>query len=843
MSAGAGPAHAKDDVCATAGLTGARASASLRLDDRHRAQTKIVSRLTVHVPLRWSHAEGLLLGEDSEGYRLAMRCLARGPDPQWQWWGEWRPHSPEITTEKGGLRVRIDTYGWADDEGMTYVGPWDVEVGHDHWRIRLDASSALKRVRWSSVVVDPGTASALRANPRPTAKQGRSALVWKRMSKDAPAVDVSIDPAWKHSWAAQDNRLRFSVSDRLGGMFWGWSLTVMLLWAAWRTRQEGLLTPQEHGSIRTAVLWAGVYLAIHVLASGDNLFYEVMIRHFPRAPWAERQAHAALVLDVLLGWLLLCYGLPRRWTVWLAGAALAVPAVAVSLWPRYFGLTAHGFLTVHAPDKAVFALFGAAGSSLALLLLGYVATGWRLARSAGLIPARPSATPGGPPEPRELFLRHLGPLIVLAVTVTGLWAALAYERGWQRASWLSDRSVAAYGTQHLQDLRHDLSWFAANAQDWWFGQTWLLSALAVLAVIRARAARHAVATLEPSPVDLLWMLVFFPVGVGTVLGTYAANGSLSGLWFLLNLLSLGVVIAGSAGRAVLDKPLLRSGTPLKQTIDGPRRLQLLDRARRFREIHAELRRLDQGEAGDTAHTRRAYERELRGLHHWRAPAGTADRLPADVSVVDAALALGPHDTWWANGRHAARVAGLVGLPATALIVWAEMFKRGDVLTSTLFDAFGLPSTVADVVYWETTWAAAGFLLGALWSRLPGRRGPIRSLPIAAAYALPIAVDALGNRIADQGQDNLALYAVSMLLVLTVTGIVMDLETFRGERRYWQSRLGLLLSVYQMRYFSLQVAYLLAQLIAVFTLWQFFADTGGPPSPGASPDTGTGGSHG
>ncbi|MGW0735584.1 DUF6185 family protein [Streptomyces sp. NPDC002851] len=59
------------------------------------------------------------------------------------------------------------------------------------------------------------------------------------------------------------------------------------------------------------------------------------------------------------------------------------------------------------------------------------------------------------------------------------------------------------------------------------------------------------------------------------------------------------------------------------------------------------------------------------------------------SVVDAALALGPHDNWWANGRRAARVAALIGLPASGLLVWAENIK-GEFLTSTLNSQFGLP---------------------------------------------------------------------------------------------------------------------------------------------------------
>lgn len=336
------------------------------------------------------------------------------------------------------------------------------------------------------------------------------------------------------------------------------------------------------------------------------------------------------------------------------------------------------------------------------------------------------------------------------------------------------------------------------------------------------------------------MLVLFPVAVGLSLGVYVGNGALGGLWFLVNLGAFGLSVALCKGRSVLERPLQRSGEALGTAIAASHRNELLDRARRFREIHAKLRRLDQGQSDDEALNRRGYERELRGLHRWRDSRGAADKLPFDVSVVDAALILGPHDTWWENGRRAARLAAFIGIPASALLVWAEHL-RGEFLTSDLYSLFGPPGILMGFVYWEVTWAGAGFLLGALWRRLPGSRGPVKSLPIAAAFALPIGIDAIGNWFTRESQTNLALYAVAMLLVLTVTGIVLDLETFRGERRYWQSRLGLLLSVYQMRYFSLQMAYLLAQLIAMFTLWQFFADAGGPPEKGA--DTPVSGSSG
>ncbi|WP_405957258.1 DUF6185 family protein [Streptomyces phaeochromogenes] len=75
---------------------------------------------------------------------------------------------------------------------------------------------------------------------------------------------------------------------------------------------------------------------------------------------------------------------------------------------------------------------------------------------------------------------------------------------------------------------------------------------------------------------------------------------------------------------------------------------------------------------------------------------------------------------------------------------------------------------------------------------------------------------------------LAFDVASMLLVLTVTGIALDMAAFQEEHRFWHSRLSLLLSVYQMRQFSLQMAYLLAQVIAVVSIWQFVAGSDASP---------------
>ncbi|MFE5830139.1 DUF6185 family protein [Streptomyces sp. NPDC056508] len=819
-------AQASDDgACGSGGLAKAQVSASLRLEHERRTQTKLVSQLTVRVPSRWMHAAGLLMGEDSEVYRQAMRCLLRGTGTQYAWWGEWRSRAPRITAEKNVVEVQVDTHAWADSSGVKYLGPWDVEIGKDYWRVRLNPAEALRGARWTSVVVDPGSASALTVSPRPTGGKGNTALLWQQKSEIMPAVDVRVDPAWQRSWATQLNRLRFLGADTAGRLLWVGSLSVLLLVVVRRTRQAtGSLTVDETKQLGTMTQWAWMYAAIGVVDLGEDFLYRALAESSYDG-WALGQARHGLAASLVTSWALLLFGRPRR-TIHVAGAVLTVPALAVAVRPEGFGLPAHLFLPADASDRAVIALFMASGCAFGLLLLGTAATGWRLSRAAGLIKDRTSGTP------RELRLRHAAPVLLLAVVVIGLCVGFTRERDWQRAAWLSAHGDPSYGTAHLEALRNELTWFAETSMDWWLAYDWTLVGLAVLAVLRARVHRPAASAYGPDTVEKFWLLVFFPVAVGMGLGWFVNNGALSWLWVFVNLGALWLVLVLGKGRGVLDRSLRRSGIPLGKALDEARRHDLLDRARRFREVHAKLRRLDQGQSDDEAHSRLAYERELRGLHHWRTPSGTADSLPADVSVVDAALALGPRTTWWKNGCRAATLAGVIGLPMSALMIWSDHL-RGEFLTSTFYYGYGLPEVLRSLVYWEITWAGAGFLLGALWRQLPGRRGPVRSLLITAAFTLPIGLDAVGNWITREGQSTLAQSAAAMLLVMTLTGIAVDLDTFRGERRYWQSRFGLLLSIYQMRYFSLQMAYLFAQLIAFLTLWQFFTDTGGPPGSGPS----------
>ncbi|NWF30096.1 hypothetical protein HW130_28210 [Streptomyces sp. PKU-EA00015] len=833
------------DVCSTDFLAGARASTSVELQHGDRTYTKVTTELRVDVPADWPLAQDLLLSERSRRYIQATRCLIRSPGNV-QRWSEWRTGRPEVTTHGDRVKIVDRAHTWVDHYRQHIdIGTWRVRAGADRWTVTLAVPRPLAGARWERITVDPGPQGAVTAAPRPGLGEGDSALVWQpqetekqKPEKDksgrkkqpgesqqdakssetrpAPRVTVSLEPSWQRSWAAQGDRLIAATLDRIGGLLWVSAIAVVLLAAARRyRRRSGTPTEDQRRSRRNLVAWAFVSIALFTLTRLDDLITRRLQRSGSGLSWDEQillgHGLAFAVVAVLLG-----FARPNG-RIWTGVAVLALP-------PSAFVVVLSTTAVFHSDDSppAALAMALASSSLLALTLLGLVAAAWRLATDGGLLP--PSRRYSG--NRRVLQIRWAAPAIGAASVAVILCAVLAKERNWQRATWLRDHSSAVYAADHRWEILWEIVYSAANVQDWLIGYAWMITAVAVLAALRSWRAPSSVSPFDDTA-DRLLLLVFFPLAVGMDVGYALENALAASVAVPLHMLALLGAATLLAQRAVLAQPFERSGRLLATATVPADRRALLRKARAYREIHAELRRLDQGLFGDVPPKRKDLERELNELHDWPASTvgGTStgpDRLPAKVSVVDAALALGPRDDWWANGSRGARFAVVPGLPASVLTTWLAGV-RGETWQYTVSDLFGLPDLVLTFLYWMVTWAAAGFVLGALWRRLPGRRGAAKALPIALAFALPVGLRALGNRFTQESNANLALYVVAMLFVLTITGIALDLDTFRSERRYWQSRLGLLLSVYQMRYYSLQMAYLIAQVVAMITIWQFFAE--------------------
>lgn len=806
--------------CHAEQLTAAHVNVELRLANH--AHTTVEGRgvTTVRVPRSWEYAEGLLLEKSSVSYRNAMRCLLRdeqesGRPPQQYLRGrEWRSSNPAVSVEPDWVEVEYPTIFWFDQPGMFRVGPWEVDVQPGQWKLSLVPPTALAGARWDSVAVDLGGLEASSVAPEPSTA-GNGTMRWgdpDRPQESSSLLTVRVAPPWQRAWAAVSGKSAFLVSNKIGMAAWWVAMSAIVALAALRARRRPAHIEATGLEIRssTVLLQWGLVSAV------------VSLTFLPPQYTLLGQDRWKILIGILVGWALTATARPKR-SVLLAASLVAAVGGLVAGWPSLFGLPQKLFPPGTGSVHSFAPLVAMTAALLWLWLAGLALWTWRLACEGGLI-----RTPASPWR-----LRRLGPVLAVITILLLGWEWWTQDRGWERASWLSDRSVQEYGWLHRSFLSEHLVSYTIQLPAWCVAGTWVLTGIAIMALLRARDLAFPVPCADPTRLDCLLLAVFFAVVVAYRQGSYAGSQAGAVLWLVLDIAGFYALLAVGKRWAVLAQHLEGSGdTPrLSEAITEAGHSDLIARARRYRELTDELRDMEPGKSEGAASRhaaekeRHAVERELSGLHRWRSPTGTANTarpwLPVQFTVMDIALSWGPHARWWENARRAALLAAAFGLPGTLLILWFLYQGEQTEWMHTAQDSFGAPEMIRQFLLWELTAAGAGLVLGALWRLLPGRRGPTRALSLTAVYTLLIILGILGNLLTDQPLGNWAIAICQMLLVLTLTSLAMDADTFRAERRLWPSRFGLLLSIYQLRGFSAQIAYVLAQLAVLIAIAKFF----------------------
>ena len=200
------------------------------------------------------------------------------------------------------------------------------------------------------------------------------------------------------------------------------------------------------------------------------------------------------------------------------------------------------------------------------------------------------------------------------------------------------------------------------------------------------------------------------------------------------------------------------------------------------------------------------------------------KLPRNVRPADVALAIGPRTNWWESGVLAAKIGAFPGALATMYFSY-EKTKAGKIGT--------LDSLLRSVVWEIGFWVIAAFVLGCLWTTLPGRRWPVKGTVLWAGFAIPFVIDfILENEIfhqglvAEEGQGLAAggvLGALRVLLLLCelcFVGFVFDWFTLREANRLlsynkWKS-LGTLYGIRELAPTLMEVVVpLVASLIGLY----------------------------
>ncbi|MEU1820300.1 DUF6185 family protein, partial [Streptomyces roseifaciens] len=837
MWCGPSPAEARQaapDVC-RADRLGARITyADIQFRLHGRTFVEVESDMTVKVPAeKWPLVHDLTLSEESSRYRMAMRCLLRGQDnhPRNQ---EWRFHEPRVTAQHDWVTVQYDALAWIENVGTVQLGPWEIHVdAKENWKILLRPPTTLQRARWERIEVGLGGLNAERISEPASSADGNS-LVWTE--KPARGVEVDVDPPWQRALALRNKQSLWSTA---GIASWWVCASVVIALAALRVPRpnspSGSGGPRRHARrrfgrcvdsptqvvLQWAVLSAAVALTVLLLISRPVIPIEPTWRAL-----ISLATGLALVL-VARPWCCTALsagpeGVQRRQARAVVAAVSLVAAIGslVALTPQLFGPRAG--LKAEVPPT-VSGLVGLALLGLATLwlwLAAMVSWAWRFAREGGLEGKKWNEKWAKAP------VRCVAVVGALQAVVAGVMLAFfwwAYERQWKRATWLIDQTDTS---AHDINVSKFLATFPLTGLTWLYAYTWMLTGIALVALLRYRVKgqnthsgrRQHELSLGPDKADLLLTAAVFAFVVGLRNVSFAGSAALYGVWLPLNILSLYAVLYVGRRWSVLSEAGDRFRMERMNTKNH--RSVLLNKAHKYRNLHHQLYLVDHGRAEGVK--REDLEDQLGKLRQWLVSEYGENSLPDQISVLDVALAWGPDGRWWRNARHAAGLAFYFGIPASVALVWLLHLKDYRKWTLTLHDPIGFPEIVANFITYQVAWAGAGFVLGALWRLLPGRRGPVRALSLTVAYAIPVCLGALLSHITDTELGYTFLNVLLILTILTLTSIWMDTGTFSEERQFWPTRFGLLSSVYQLRGLSAQIAYLLAQVSVAIGIWVHLA---------------------
>ncbi len=810
---------------------------NLLFDQRHADFVKVQQVTSVEISERqWDFANALTLSADSSEHRDAMQCLLREGRKSKkkfnQWHPEWQSISSQATKEKDLVTLRYESWNLISSPGEFEVGPWTVMVGRGKdWEAVLRSPDALKGASRKTVEVKsggleisgaPGASSASKAS-RVWAMNGSSAEV-----KIVPPRNLSSVLSRRDSWI-----------ESLGVVSWWICSSAVIALSVWPflekkavgSDKKAVGNPKKAAArvlATTALQWAGLSAAL-------GLTLLLVLQPSPGANrWRALVGITSGLALVLLArpWLPLSQasggsqnGLKRRIVVVAASAAAAI-GLLVIVAPQLFGLPSNLMPAAQPPLPGIVGLVLLDMSVLWLWFTAMAAWGWRFAREGRL--GKPSI--GNEPGHHLRNIMVIGAVLAVAAAMVVVCYALSFELRWERANWIGGAS-ALFDNTRGSALSQQLAELSSVGPLWAYAHTWVLTGVALVALLHISSRlKPQKNSLGPKGWDLLLVTAVF--AIVTLRGVKFAGSSseVYGLWLPLNMVALYAMVKAGRRWSVLGrmdrevKKCMAEEAVEKEsyvaaelgTRAGHRRL--MDESRRCRDLLHRLHLVDQGRAEGV--TRRDLEEQLSALHHWRPTKCSRDCLPDPVSVVDVALSWGPRRRWWKNAIKAARWAAIFGIVPSMVTAWYENAYDIEHWTFTLDAPTGIPDMLWEFARQEIFFAGAGLVLGALWRVLPGERGPVRAFNLFIAWLVPIAVLAMLNHSIDRKALGLAvLNVVLMLMVLTLTSMWMDTETFSRERPYWTKRLGLLASVYQVHGLSGQLAFLVVQVAAAVTIWR------------------------
>jgi hypothetical protein len=200
----------------------------------------------------------------------------------------------------------------------------------------------------------------------------------------------------------------------------------------------------------------------------------------------------------------------------------------------------------------------------------------------------------------------------------------------------------------------------------------------------------------------------------------------------------------------------------------------------------------------------------------------AAELPPDVDpvITDALLGDGPHHQWLANAKEAVRLGSWLAIIPLVYVAWITISDLEGETGHAQVTFFLVFSLTAEAL----RWLGASFVFGALYSRLPGRAGPVRALTLGAVVASVVLLSCLLDARGPFANSTALLFGLFQLVVfLQVLAVLFDRETLRHAGGSWSD----IQDIYGINRFQSVATYTAPLLISLLALGQqILAGNGG-----------------
>jgi hypothetical protein len=866
----AAPAAAGTDLCGDPLLQSASVQSSLHVRVRGQDWASMTSVMRITLPEAWRGTGGLLgdpaqqsapigcfLPFGQEEYRQGAPRIAviRAKPPC-------RPCVQIVDTV-----TETDSFdrGSAWDMGIWHVArqPWgysasftpqEVGVGviHGHWTVTLDAPGF--RVQ--------GTAQ--EPLPSPATDDGHGKLTWS-FPKDQllPDINAELRGAWpvRMNLATQRWPMRW-LSDALWAVTDGALLYGIALWLAWRLWRR---RPGNPGQRRLA----GAAASISLLGLGCYAGY-VIDDYFWNSPNGDAVwiAEDLTLVAIAAFFFVTGCGIRCRWAAAIAALAASAAAltafggaIVIGSWaPISFYARAStsagnvtGLLILTVPLQFAMTLM-IAGTALwigRLWPFGKAARTYWLRDWRGQPSLEGSHDQGAPCRSAHVAVLLLASFIVSAV-ILGLGATSSYDVWLHRHSWVSAANLD--GFQWVSsDLLQETHWWISDGLQW---ALFFTVTVAVFAVLRAMSTDARGVFFEPrrDPADTHVKPTAPKTAGSAIVLVIVFAGWFIGSWGFYSGISVPLaflIAAAGLSRFGLKKDLSDLDGTSKVVGRTPNELPsehtsllVTHRTALFaaaeRAAAAALARKQgvtppasgsesdsrtPGPAPDeqpaprqqaiqlepaTQPPRRGWAQRIRR----RQPAGAAELvLPEAIDAGAVALALGPGDTWWDNGKQAVRTGALltvVPLGFYAYITW----RNGGLAPLTYpFGLLDILSTAASVLI---AWLVGLFAFGALLPYLRGTRAPFKGVVLGVVTLAAEATDAAIRHAL--GVTPYSTFLVDGLLAIAVfgtLGLLLDMRTLQIHNR----DSGLLNTLYRLGHMRVAVTFATTLLVVGIGIWQ------------------------